>query len=200
MTKKPRVAIYLRVSTRKQNLLTQFIRLRREAEHRGWTIVRVYRDRRTGKNAKRPGLQAMLKEAQRRRFDIVAVWTPSRLGRNFNDSMKIMAELGEIEVDLFSISPSVDTTDKMGRAFFRVLAIFAEMQREEIVENVNSGLDRARAQGKKLGRPRLDDPDITKNVLTKRKEGIGIKRIARDIGISIGKVYEILKRKEKKPA
>jgi len=114
-----RAAIYVRVSTDKQTIENQLRELRRIAEHRGWKIVEEYRDAgisgAKGREA-RPGLDEMLKDAQRRRFDIVMAWAIDRLGRSLIDLLGTIQALEACGVDLYLDQQALDTTTPAGKA------------------------------------------------------------------------------------
>src|SRR5262249_3452968 len=129
------------------------------AERAGWQIVETYEDTGlSGKNGrdKRPAFDRLLKDATRRKFDIVAVWAVDRLGRSLKDLVNTLHELQATHVDLFVNKQAIDTTTPTGKAFYGMLGVFAEFERDMIVERVKSGLDRAKKNGTKLGRPRCD--------------------------------------------
>jgi DNA invertase Pin-like site-specific DNA recombinase len=103
--------------------------------------------------------------------------------------------LGEIHakgVDLYLHQQGVDTSTPAGKALFQMCGVFAEFERSMIQERVKAGLARARAQGKKLGRPRVA-ASIERKVRVARAKGIGIKRIARKLNVGTGTVQRIVK-------
>lgn len=144
MNRKPkRAAVYVRVSTDQQSVEAQERELRQVAERRGWTVVDVYRDEgisgAKGRD-KRPGLDAMLKDANRRRFDVAMVWAVDRLGRSLHDLLGSIEHLHECGVDLYLDQQSIDTTTPMGKLVFQVAGAFAEFERSMIKQRVNAGL------------------------------------------------------------
>ncbi len=157
-----RVALYLRVSTDQQTTENQAQRLRAVAECRGWTIVQCYEDAgisgAKGRD-KRPALDQMLKDASRRKFDILAVWSLDRLGRSLADLVSTFQHLEACGVDVFIDQQSLDTTTPAGRLLFHVTAAFAQFEREIIVARVKAGIARAQARGtksgRKIGRPKI---------------------------------------------
>ena len=118
-----RVAIYIRVSTDKQTIENQLRELRRVAEHRGWRVVQEYRDAgisgAKGREA-RPGLDEMLKDAQRRRFDVVMAWAIDRLGRSLIDLLGTIQALEACGVDLYLDQQALDTTTPAGKLMFQI--------------------------------------------------------------------------------
>jgi DNA invertase Pin-like site-specific DNA recombinase len=153
-----RAVLYLRVSTLDQTTANQERELRQVAERAGWQIVRVYKDRgisgAKGKD-KRPEFDALHKAAARREFDVVMAWSVDRLGRSLQDLVGFLSEIHAAGVDLFLHQQGIDTTSPGGKAMFQMLGVFAEFERSIIQERVRAGLRRAKAEGKRLGRPRM---------------------------------------------
>ena len=152
-----RVALYARVSTSGQTVANQLEELKAVAQRSGWQIVQIQQDEGISGakgRAQRPALDALLKCAARREFDMVAAWSVDRLGRSLQDLIGTLAELQALGVDLYLHQQAVDTTTPAGRALFQMMGVFAEFERAMIQERVRAGLQRAREQGKKLGRPK----------------------------------------------
>src|SRR5215475_10557470 len=152
-----RAAIYVRVSTDKQTVENQVRELRQIAERRGWEVVEQYSDAGiTGSKGRddRPGLDDMLKDAQRRRFDVVMAWAIDRLGRSLIDLLGTIQALEACGVDLYLDQQSIDTTTPAGRLMFQITGAFAEFERSMIRQRIRAGLKRAKEAGKRLGRPR----------------------------------------------
>ena len=153
------VAIYTRVSTDHQTTENQERELRAIADRMGWTVIKVYRDQGVSgaKSRKdRPAFDALWKDAARRRFDLIMAWSVDRLGRSLQDLVAFLADVHGYGVDLFLHQQGVDTTTAGGKALFQMMGVFAEFERAMIRERVKSGLERAKAQGKTLGRPSID--------------------------------------------
>src|SRR5689334_5418221 len=156
-----RAAIYVRVSTDKQTVENQVRELRQIAELRGWQVVEQYSDTGiSGSNGRdgRPGLDRMLKDASKRRFDVVMAWAIDRIGRSLLDLLGTIQTLEACGVDRCLDQQAIDTTTPAGRLMFQVTGAFAEFERSMIRQRINAGLKRAVAAGKTLGRP-LNDPD-----------------------------------------
>jgi DNA invertase Pin-like site-specific DNA recombinase len=189
-----RVAIYLRVSTSKQETSNQRRELETVAARSGWQIVKVYEDAgisgAKGRD-KRPGLDAMLKAVNAREFDMVAAWSVDRLGRSLTDLLGILQNLHDKGVDLFLHQQGLDTSTTAGKAMFQMLGVFAEFERGIIRERVNAGLARARANGTKLGRRRVK-PAVEERILSLRKGGMGILKIGREVGVGTSVVQRVL--------
>src|SRR5262245_50769828 len=181
-----RAAIYVRVSTDKQTVENQLRELRQIAERRGWQVVEEYHDAGiSGAKGRdqRPGLDRMLRDASRRRFDVVMTWAIDRLGRSFQN-------LEAARVDLFLEQQAIDTTTPAGKLMFQVTGAFAEFERSMIRQRVNAGLRRAVEQGKQLGRPRIAEA-VEKRILSHLRKGTGILKTARLVGVGTGTVQRI---------
>jgi DNA invertase Pin-like site-specific DNA recombinase len=149
-----RVAHYARVSTGEQTTENQLLELRRYVEARGWTIFKEYCDQGvSGAKDRRPALDDMLTDARRRRFDIIVCWKLDRLGRNVRHLVLLLDEFTALGVGFATLGEGIDTSTPAGRLTAGLLSAVASFERERIQERVKAGLARARAQGKKLGRP-----------------------------------------------
>jgi DNA invertase Pin-like site-specific DNA recombinase len=189
-----RVAIYLRVSTSKQDTDNQRRELEAVAARSGWHVERVYEDAgisgAKGRD-KRPGLDAMLKAVNAKEFDMVAAWSVDRLGRSLTDLLGILQGLHDKGVDLFLHQQGLDTSTTAGKAMFQMLGVFAEFERGIIRERVNAGLARARAKGTKLGR-RAVKPSVETRIRELRAEGMGMLKIGRTVGVGTSVVQRVL--------
>jgi DNA invertase Pin-like site-specific DNA recombinase len=189
-----RAAIYLRVSTDGQTVENQRRELLAAAKRHGWEIAGEFIDRGiSGAKGRdhRPGLDKLLKGVARRDFDIVAAWSVDRLGRSLQHLVGLLGELHAKNVDLYLHQQGLDTSTPSGRCMFQMLGVFAEFERALIQERVRAGLARARAQGKRLGRPRVS-ADVEAAVRAARASGKGIRRIAAELGVGVGTVQRIV--------
>jgi DNA invertase Pin-like site-specific DNA recombinase len=189
-----RAAIYARVSTDGQTTDNQVIALREIAGRRGWDIVEVYTDQGiSGANGrdKRPGFDRMLKDANRRKFDVIMAWAVDRMGRSLRDLVDSIEHLEAVGVDLYLDQQSIDTTTPAGKLLFQVTGAFAEFERSMIRQRVNAGLARARAQGKHLGRPRIAQKTEQAIRDTLASGSIGMLKIAAAFGVGSGTVQRI---------
>lgn len=193
MAKAMRAAVYLRVSTGDQTTENQARELEAAAAARGWQVVATYSDAGVsgakGRDA-RPQLDAMLKDAVRRRFDVVMVWAVDRLGRSLPDLVGSMQELRGAKVDLFMLQQGIDTTTPAGKAMFGMLGVFSEFEREMTVARVNAGLARAKAAGVTLGRPKVSAG--TEAAIRARLEaGEGIVKVGKALGVGTSTVQRV---------
>src|SRR5258708_24084619 len=190
-----RVAIYLRVSTSKQDTENQLRELSAVADRSGWEIWKVYEDAGSsgGKGRdQRPALEAMMKAVNAKEFDMVASWSVDRLGRSLTDLLSILQGLHEKRVGLFLHQQGLDTSTTAGKAMFQMLGVFAEFERGIIRERVNAGLARARANGTKLGRRRIK-PTVEARILELPANGDAILQIGRKLGIGTSVVQRVFK-------
>ena len=188
-----RAAIYVRVSTDKQTVENQVRELRQVAERRGWQIVEEYNDAGISgakERKDRPGLDRMLKDASKRRFDVVMAWAIDRLGRSLIDLLGTIQGLEACGVDLYLDQQAIDTTTPAGKLMFQVTGAFAEFERSMIRQRVTAGLRRAVEQGKQLGRPRIE-PKLEKRILSHLREGTGILKTAELCRVGTGTVQRI---------
>jgi DNA invertase Pin-like site-specific DNA recombinase len=192
-----RVALYLRVSTDGQTVENQRIALEALCEQRGWTVAHTYKDEGVsgakGRSG-RPGLDAMLKDATRGRFDVVMAWAMDRLGRSLSDLLDTLGELEAVSVGLVLHQQAIDTTTPTGRMFFHVTGAFAEFERGMIRERVKAGLERAKVRLAKVDRT-LGRPKVSKGVEAAIRErlaaGTGIGKISRELGVGSSTVQRI---------
>jgi DNA invertase Pin-like site-specific DNA recombinase len=192
-----RVAIYARVSTDGQTTSNQLVELNAWAAHAGHEVVKLYEDAGISGSKgrdKRPGFDAMLKGTVRREFDIVAVWSSDRLGRSLQHLIDVLQTIRMSGRELYIHTQALDTTTPSGRAMFQMLGVFAEFERAMIRERVMTGLARARAEGKQLGRRPVEQSNAkkVKTVLALRSRGLGIRRIAREAGLGVGTVLRLV--------
>ncbi len=191
-----RVALYLRVSTNEQTVENQRRALEAWAGAHGHEIADVYADEgisgAKGRD-RRPGFDRMLKDAVRRKFDLLAAWSVDRLGRSLPDLVDALKELHAAGVNLFLHEQALDTTTPAGAAMFGMMGVFAQFERAMIRERVKAGLARVVAKGeKKLGRPRVG-ADVERRVRELRQAGKGINSIAKELGIGNAVVQRIAK-------
>jgi DNA invertase Pin-like site-specific DNA recombinase len=187
-----RAAIYLRVSTIDQHPETQLYDLRALAEQRGYEIVREYRDTISGAKSKRPGLDEMMSDARRGRFDVVVVWAFDRLARSVRHFLEVLDDLNHLSIEFVSRQENIDTGGPLGRAMIVIVGAIAELERNLIVERVRAGMRRAKLEGRHIGRRALElDEDAIRD---QRDEGRTLRDIAVDHHISTATVRKVLKR------
>jgi len=186
-----RVALYARVSTKDQDCEMQLEDLRKMAEAREVKLVGEYVDRGiSGSKDRRPELDRLMTDARRRKFDAVWCWKFDRFARSLRHLVTALDEFRALRIDFLSHQEAVDTSTPAGRMLFQVIGAMAEFERELIRERVIAGLKRARAKGKKLGRPRvaIDLPAAQEL----RADGLSYQAVASRLGISVGTVHAAL--------
>jgi DNA invertase Pin-like site-specific DNA recombinase len=187
-----RAALYLRVSTIDQHPETQLYDLRVLAEQRGYEIVREYRDTISGAKSKRPGLDEMMVDARRGRFDVIVVWAFDRLARSVRHFLEVLDDLNHLSVEFVSRQENIDTGGPLGRAMVVIVGAIAELERNLIVERVRAGMRRAKLEGRHIGRRALElDEDAIRE---QRDQGRTLRELAVDHRISTATVRKVLKR------
>lgn len=171
-----RAAIYARVSTGDQTPENQLLRLREVADRAGFAVVEEYVETASGAAPSRAGMDRMLSDAARRRFDILLAWDVSRLGRSLTQLVDLFDTLRALGIDLILEQQGVDTSTPAGRAMMQMSAVFAEFERAMIVERTRAGMERARARGKRIGRPPAPDTLVT-SIRSLRATGMGSESI-----------------------
>jgi DNA invertase Pin-like site-specific DNA recombinase len=193
-TKPKRVGLYLRVSTSGQTIENQRLELQRVAEQRGWEVVETYTDQAVSGSKgrdQRPDFARMARDAAQGRLDIVAAWSIDRIGRSLSHLVEFMDELRQQCVGIYLHQQQVDTSTAAGRAFLHMAGVFAEFERSVIVERVHAGLARAKAQGKRLGRPPVAIK-VEEAIRRKRASGFGMLKIARELGVGVSVVQRVV--------
>lgn len=155
-----RCAIYARVSTVDQEPENQLAELRRYSEARNWTPTEYVDRGVSGAKDHRPALDTLIRDAKRRRFDVLVCWRLDRLGRNLKHLITFLEEFQALGIAFVSLAEGIDATTPAGKLQMHILGAIAEFERGRIRERVMAGLQRARAQGKRLGRPRKARPTI----------------------------------------
>ena len=177
-----RAAIYARVSTGEQTPENQLRVLREVADRAGWTIAAEYVETASGATAKRAGLERMLADAARRKFDTLLCWDVSRLGRSLRDLVDIFETLRALKIDLVIHQQGIDTQTPAGIAMMQMSGVFAQFERSMIVERTKAGMARARARGAQIGRAPAGDGTVAA-IRSLRAQGRSMDGIARDLKI-----------------
>jgi len=191
-----RAAIYARVSTTDQTNAIQIRELKEYVERRGWTLTDVYQDQMSGAKASRPGLDQLIADARRRKFDVVVVWKLDRFGRSLVHCVSGIQELASLGIRFIATSQGLDTDESnpANKLLMHILAAVAQFERELIRERVSAGMRAAKAHGTKtgnaIGRPRrIFNRD---EVVRLRETGLSIERIAGQMRIGVGTVVRVL--------
>ena len=189
MTK--RAALYSRVSTGDQHLETQLLDLREMAKGRGLEIVCEYTDVISGAKAKRPGLDSLMSDARRHRFDVVLVAAFDRIARNVRHFLDVLDELNHLNIQFVSLRENIDTGGPLGRALLTIIGAIAELERSLIAERVRAGMRRARLEGRRIGRTPLSIN--REEVVSDRRSGMSLTQVAKKHRISRASVCRLVR-------
>ena len=187
-----RAALYMRVSTVDQHPETQLHDLRQMATQRGYEIVQEYTDKISGTKAKRPGLDQMMADGRRGRFDVVLVWACDRIARSTRHFLEVLDDLNRLNIEFVSFRENIDTGGPLGRAIVIIIGAIAELERSLIVERVRAGMRRARLEGQRIGRAPLVLDNLA--IQQDRQRGQSIRQIASDHRISTATVQRVLRK------
>src|SRR5713226_3065023 len=186
-----RAVIYTRVSTGDQHQEAQLYDLRELAKQRRYEIVHEYTDTISGAKSKRPGLDQLLPDARRHRFDIVLVAAFDRVARNVRHFLEVLDELNHLNIEFVSLRENIDTGGPLGRAMVVIVGAIAELEKSLIVERVRAGMRRARLEGRRIGRKPLDID--REQVVADRRSGMSLTRVAKKHRISRASVCRLMK-------
>ena len=190
-----KVICYARVSASHQNPENQLNELRTAAERFGWTIVNEYVDHgisdAKGRD-KRAQYDAMLKSAMKKEADLVMFWSIDRASRNLSHLVEMMNDLHAKNVGMYFHQQNIDSTTPSGRAMLHMAGVFAEFEREMLKERVLASHERARAEGKTIGRPSMINDALKTSIKFMREQGIDIKKIAAELNVGVGTVYKAI--------
>lgn len=188
-----RVALYLRVSTDSQTVENQKRELMAVAERLGWTVVETLADEgisgAKGRD-KRPGYDRLMQMVTRREIDMIATWSVDRLGRSLQHLVAFLGEINDRGVDLYLHTQGLDTSTPAGRAMFSMLSVFSEFERSILRERIMAGLARSKAQGKRSGRPPLDQ-DKADRIKRELSKGTSINAAAKKLKVGVATVHRI---------
>jgi DNA invertase Pin-like site-specific DNA recombinase len=160
------------------------------ASQRGFEIVQEYTDRISGAKARRPGLDSLMRDARRGRFDVVLVWASDRIARSVKHFLEVLDELNRLNVEFVSFREQIDTGGPLGRAIVVIIGAIAELERNLIVERVRAGMRRARLEGRHIGRRPLDlDREA---IVRDRRHGQSLGQLARNYSVSRTTIHRVL--------
>jgi DNA invertase Pin-like site-specific DNA recombinase len=185
-------AIYVRVSTPDQHVESQLYDLRQFAAQRGFEVVHEYEDRGVcGNKARRPGLDALMADARRKKFSVVLVAAFDRIARSTRNFLQIVDELDSLGIEFVSRRENIDTSGPMGRLFMTLISSIAELESDLIRERVRAGMRRAKMEGRRIGRSKLDLDRA--QVVQGRRSGMSLTAAARKHSISRATVCRLMK-------
>jgi len=186
-----RAAIYVRVSTHDQEVENQLEELRRFVEARGWEAREYLDEGVSGALEQRPALNALVRDAKRRRFDVLVCWRLDRLGRSLKHLITLLDDLQALGVAFVSLAEGIDATTPAGKLQMHILGAISEFERARCAERVRAGLARVKRQGQRLGRPRVE---VSADALA-RVAGLSTRQAARQLGVSASTIRRRLRQK-----
>lgn len=176
-------AIYARVSTSDQRVDNQLYDLRLFAEQRGYEVAAEYTDVGiSGSKARRPGLDLMLKDARRRKFQVVIVAAFDRMARSVKQFLTVVDELDSLGVEFISRRENIATDGAMGRLFITLISSISELEAELIKERVRAGIRRRKLEGLPVGRQPLDVDH--ESIVADRLRGMSLTDVAKRYSVS----------------
>ena len=185
-----RAATYTRISTGDQHAEAQLYDLRELAKQRRFEIIHEYTDVISGAKSKRPGLDQLLADARRHRFDVVLVAAFDRVARNVRHFLEVLDELNHLNIEFVSLRENIDTGGPLGRAMVVIVGAIAELEKSLIVERVRAGMRRAKLEGRRIGRSPLD---IDRDQVVRDRSLMSLTRVAKKHRISRASVVRLVK-------
>lgn len=178
-----RCAIYARVSTSDQRVDNQLYDLRQFAAQRGFEVVCEFTDVGvSGSKARRPGLDAMLRDARKRKFTVLIVSAFDRLARSTKHFLGVVDELDSLGIEFVSRRENIATDGAIGRLFITLISSIAELEADLIKERVRAGIRRRKLEGLPVGRQPLDvDREA---IVVDRLRGMSLTDVARRYSVS----------------
>ena len=194
-----KIALYLRVSTKRQTVENQRISLHEWAERAGHEIVAEFADEGVSasrkRKARRPQFEKMLKAATRREFDQLAVWSLDRLGRSMKETVNAITDLDALGISIYMHRQGVDTSTPHGKAFAYMAGIFAEAESDWLSDRIHAGLETARLKNVRLGRPPASDTEegsrCDKLIREMLRDGQPIRLIKERLRVGSDRVYKV---------
>jgi DNA invertase Pin-like site-specific DNA recombinase len=195
-----KVVLYVRVSTDKQSVENQINQLTSVAHRNGWEIVDTYSDAGIsgafGRD-KRPAFDELLKDANRKKYDGIMVWSIDRIGRSLQDLISFLNDVQSKDIDLYIDQQGLDSSTPTGRLMFSLVGSFAEYERTLIKERVRAGMERAKKSGTKsgraIGRPSNVNEGTKAAVIELHKSGMSMNKICKTLSIGNGTLYKLLR-------
>lgn len=187
------VAVLVRVSTQQQTTENQLLELYEVCERNDWTVVEEYNETVSGTKGveQRSELKRMLRDASRKKFDKLVVWSVDRVARSMKHLVSVLSELKDLDIDIYSYKQGIDTSTTMGSSFFHMVGIFAELENNMRRERQIVGIKRALKDGVKFGRRDVVDEEKEYQIYQLRSEGKSIRAIAKEVGISVGRTHKV---------
>ncbi len=183
-----RAAVYVRVSTHDQEVENQLGELRKYVEARGWEAREYVDEGVSGAVEQRPALDKLLRDAKRRRFDVLVCWRLDRLGRSLKHLITLLDDLQVLGVAFVSLAEGIDATTPAGKLQMHILGAISEFERARCAERVRAGLARVRREGRRLGRPSVQ---VSREAVDSVR-GLPVREAARRLGVSRSTAHRVL--------
>src|SRR5450759_1238896 len=182
-----RIEIYARVSTKDQSCELQVRDLRAYCTAWGFDLTREYVDvGQSGAKDSRPELNKLMDDAHKRQFDAIVVWRFDRFARSTKHLLSALEEFRSLGIQFISYQENIDTSSALGQALFTIVSAVAQLERDLIRARVSAGIRNARANGKKLGRPKSTVD--RERILELKEQGLSLRQIAATLGVGYGTV------------
>ena len=190
-----RVVKYQRVSTESQDVENQTKSIDRQIELLGWTCVGEYKEVVSGVKSRdtRPQLRKLLRDSRLRQFDRVIVYSLDRLGRSTVDVINTIHELEEVNVNIFVVKESIDTSTSQGKIFSQFISIFSQMEKDMITERQKSSIERLRETNQKWGKGKLLSHEQRDQIVSLESQGVSYRNICKRLNVSLGSVQHTLR-------
>ena len=191
-----KACVYARCSTSDQQVSNQLIEVRDHCSKMGWEIVKEYIDEGlsgTLSRDKRPAFNEMIKDGYRKKFDSVVCWDISRLGRSMKELIMFLSDMKDRDIGICSLRQGFDTSTSMGSIMYQFVGILSEWEASMISERTLAGLERAKREGKTLGRRKVTNDTMTAKIIELRSENKSLRAIASEVGVSTGTIRKVLK-------
>jgi len=185
-----RAVLYMRVSSLDQHPESRLHDLRQMAAQRGYQVVAEITDKISSTKARRPGLDELMRDARRGKFDVVLTWASDRIARSVKHFLEVLDELNHLGIAYISLRENIDTEGPLGRAIIVIVSAVAELERSLIVERVRAGMRRARLEGTRIGRRPLDLDRAA--IVRDRQHGQSLGQIARSHCASRATIHRII--------
>lgn len=193
-----RCAIYCRVSTSTKDQTTenQILELKSYCERMDYEIVKIYEDEVSGAKLReqRPAYNQMCKDAFLKKFDLIIGWDCSRFGRSMKEFITFLSDMDDKNIGVIAVKNGLRTNSSSGRMMMKLIGVLEEWNREMLIERTNAGLNRARANGVKLGRKKTVTDDMSSKIIELRNAQKSIRAIASEVGVSTATVQRELKK------
>ncbi len=187
----------MRVSGLDQHPETQLLDLKQMAAQRGNEVVQEYTDRVSGAKTRRPGLDELMRDARRGKFDVIMTWASDRIARSVKHFLEVLDELNHLNIEFVSFREQIDTSGPLGRAIVIIIGAIAELERNLIIERVRAGMRRARLEGRHIGRKPVEvDREA---ILGDRRRGQSLGQLARTYGVSRTTIHRVLNQSSTAP-